>query len=112
MVEIKTAKHQELFKLFHHKVMGSTDPDVKVGKPAPDIFLVAASRFPDKQSGENCLVFEDAPNGVRAAVDAGMQVVMVPDKNLAEEQRKLATLVIESLEDIKLEDFGLPPIKN
>lgn len=47
MMEIKSKNHQELFNLFHHKVMGSSDPEVKQGKPSPDIFLVAARRFPD-----------------------------------------------------------------
>lgn len=111
MVDVKTANHKELFSLFGHKVMGSTDPDVKMGKPAPDIFLVAASRFPDNPKPENCLVFEDAPNGVLAARSAGMQVVMVPDEKCPEESRKNATLVLNSLEEIKLEDFGLPAIQ-
>lgn len=44
---VKTSKHRDLFDLFEHKVMGSTDDDVESCKPAPDIFVVAAERFPD-----------------------------------------------------------------
>ncbi|KAG4075872.1 hypothetical protein HA402_003698 [Bradysia odoriphaga] len=111
MGELKMSSHQSLFDLFNHKVYGSTDPEVKHGKPAPDIFLVAARRFQAKPSPSECLVFEDAPNGVTAAVSAGMQSVMVPDKIVASEQRKDATLVLESLNDFKPEMFGLPPFK-
>lgn len=64
-VAIKTQNHQEVFKLFHHFVMGSSDPEVKEGKPAPDIFLIAAKRFPDNPNPKQCLVLEDAPNGVQ-----------------------------------------------
>lgn len=53
MAEIKQTNHTALFDLFHHKVMGSSDPEVINGKPAPDIFLVAAKRFPDNPKPEN-----------------------------------------------------------
>lgn len=64
IAEIKMANHSAVFDLFHHKVMGSTDPDVKVGKPAPDIFLVAAQRFPDKPNPANV-----RPNALKATTN-------------------------------------------
>lgn len=111
IAEIKMKSHQHLFDLFSHKVMGSTDPEVKHGKPAPDIFLIAANRFATKPSPSECLVFEDAPNGVRAAIAAGMQCVMVPDVSIAEEHRKEATIVLRSLAEFQPEVFGLPPFE-
>lgn len=36
-------------------VMGSTDSEVVNGKPAPDIFLIAAKRFPDSPSPEKVI---------------------------------------------------------
>lgn len=51
-VQWKLIKHKELFSLFHHMTMGSSDAEVKNGKPAPDVFLVCASRFPDKPAPE------------------------------------------------------------
>ncbi|XKL60569.1 hypothetical protein PGB90_007626 [Kerria lacca] len=106
--EVKTKKHRTFFDMFHHIVLGSFDPEVKHGKPAPDIFRVCASRFPENPAPEECLVFEDAPNGVQAAVSADMQVVMVPDPIVPNEKTKLATKVISSLLEFKPEEFGLP----
>lgn len=51
--------------------------EVRHGKPAPDIFLLAASRL-ELPPGE-CLVLEDSLPGVRGARAAGMEVIMVPD---------------------------------
>ncbi|XP_011630598.1 pseudouridine-5'-phosphatase-like [Pogonomyrmex barbatus] len=107
--ELKTQKWKHIFDLFNHKVYGGSDPEVTKGKPSPDIFLIAAKRFPDNPNPSKCLIFEDSPNGVQAAINAKMQVVMVPDPQLPKHLTKNATLVLRSLEDFKPEDFGLPP---
>ncbi|XP_050354547.1 pseudouridine-5'-phosphatase-like [Nymphalis io] len=107
-MDMKMQNHQSFLKYFHHLTMGSSDPEVTKGKPDPIIFLVCASRFPDKPKPENCLVFEDAVNGVKAACAANMQVVAVPDPRIDREQLKDATLVLNSLEEFQPELFGLP----
>ncbi|MEU7717260.1 HAD family hydrolase [Streptomyces tibetensis] len=59
--------------------------DVGRGKPAPDLFLYAAERM--GVAPERCVVVEDSPLGVRAAVAAGMDVygftAMTPADRLA-----------------------------
>lgn len=56
-----------LLDAFDHIVTGS---DVEAGKPAPDIYLLAASRL--GVAPRDCLVFEDAPAGIQSAKNAGM----------------------------------------
>lgn len=53
--------------------------EVASGKPAPDIFLLAARRLGVEPSA--CLVLEDAEAGIVAANRAGMLVYLVPDLN-------------------------------
>ncbi|WFB35112.1 HAD family phosphatase [Kiritimatiellota bacterium B12222] len=52
-----------------------TPEDVVHGKPAPDMYLLAAKKLGVKP--EDCLVLEDGPPGIEAAISAGMRVVAV-----------------------------------
>ena len=52
-----------------------TAEDVTHGKPAPDCFLLAASRLGVET--RDCLVFEDAPAGIAAAEAAGASVMVI-----------------------------------
>jgi len=106
-----SAKHSEFFSLFKPIVTGC-DAELKDTKPSPEIYQLCASRFPSPPSSPtNCLVLEDAPNGVQAGLAAGMQVVMVPHHKVKKEYLLPATQVLATLEHFQPEDFGLPPFK-
>lgn len=47
-------------------------------KPAPDLYLKGAERM--NLSPEKCLVVEDSRNGMLAAVEAGMDVIAIPNR--------------------------------
>ena len=105
-VEHKRATRPQLFQFFEAIVTGD-DPELKHGKPAPDIYLLCAQRM--GVDPKHCVVFEDARSGVEAGRAAGMPVVAIPDPRLCSEFQGLADVVLPSLDDFVPEAVGLPP---
>lgn len=76
------------------------------GKPAPDLFLHAAERM--QVEPRHCMVVEDSPAGVSAALAAGMRVVAFTGGSHARQashRRRLAALNPDGVLDDML---GLP----
>jgi len=57
--------------------------DVQNSKPDPETFLACAARL--NVSPSQCIVFEDAPKGVEAAFNAGMNVVVITSMHTPDE---------------------------
>ena len=74
--------------------------DVAQVKPAPDLFLLAAERL--GMAPAACLVFEDSPNGMRAARAAGMRCVAVPNALTRQLSLPDPDLVVASLAERSL----------
>jgi beta-phosphoglucomutase-like phosphatase (HAD superfamily) len=74
--------------------------EVARGKPAPDVYLLAAERL--GVDARRCLVVEDSLNGVRSGKAAGAYVVLVPNPSVppAGDARERADLVLERLDDL------------
>jgi beta-phosphoglucomutase len=78
--------------------------DTTRGKPDPQVFLMGAELL--GIAPERCLVFEDAPVGIRAAKAGGMKAVGVtfvghhPSEKL---QAEGADLVVQSLADVRVD---------
>lgn len=106
-IALATSSRQEKMKLvlqltnlttyFDEIVTGDL---VHKSKPAPDIFLKAAEKLQLKP--EDCLVVEDAANGVKAAKNAGMKCVAITTTH-TEDLLQQADLVVNSYEDLDLE---------
>lgn len=78
--------------------------EVERGKPEPDIFQLAAHRlgFPP----EECYVFEDSVNGVRAGMAAGCTTVMIPDQVPPTEGLKVSQVCKDLREVMTLMEAG------
>lgn len=74
--------------------------EVPEGKPAPDVYLLAAARI--GVAPERCLVVEDSLNGVLAGRAAGMAVVLVPNAAVppAAGAREAASLVLGHIDEL------------
>jgi len=103
--EMKTVNHQQWLKLIPLTILGD-DPEIKQGKPAPDIFLLTAKRL--NAQPEDCLVFEDSLAGIKAAIAAEMSVVAIPDPVFNRELFKDANQVLSSMWEFNPQDWNLP----
>jgi len=80
--EKKMQYHRRVLDLVDVIVCGD-DAELERGKPAPDIFMLAAARLGVRTEAHgSCLVFEDSPFGVQGAKAAGMLAVALPDPRL------------------------------
>ena len=98
MRSIQLGDGRELLDLFAIDVSGR---EVARGKPAPDLFLLAAAGMHARPGA--CFVVEDSPAGIRAAISAGMQglgVARAGDTDLL--LCAGATLVVASLDEVDL----------
>ena len=86
--------------LLHRFATVTTGDQVERGKPAPDLFLLAASTI--NVPSVECIVLEDSEVGVAGAHAAGMTVFMIPDlKAPCHRTRSLAEEVCPSLVEVK-----------
>jgi len=74
--------------------------EVSVGKPDPEIYLLAAERL--GVLPEVCLAVEDAPNGVASARSAGMPVIGVRTPYTAHLQLEGVQQTVDSLAELDL----------
>jgi len=81
----------------------STDQVNHTGKPDPGVYLHVAKIT--KVKPEECVVFEDAENGIVSAKRAGMKCIAVPDKRWSFGDLSRADLTVESLEDVRILEY-------
>ena len=82
-----------------------TADDVADGKPNPIVFLKCADAL--KVAYEDCVVFEDSPKGVEAALNAGMKAVVIKTYHQEEEFSHLDNVLmfVEDYRDERLENL-------
>ena len=94
-----TKKHLKQADLADYFAAAAGGDEVLRGKPAPDIFLLAAKR--SGTAPEACLVVGDTPADVKGARAAGMDVILIPDQvPETTETRRLSFRVLPEIRDL------------
>ena len=93
-------KRLDIYKYFDSITSGV---DVKNGKPAPDVFLLAAERLGVKP--KDCIVVEDSEYGVEAGKRAGMKVVGYINPTSGKQCLDKADVITDDFEKIYLESI-------
>ena len=100
-IDLILAPYPELRSAFSARVTGE---DVQTGKPDPEVFILAAQKL--RLPAASCVVFEDAPLGVKAGKAAGMKVVAL-GTSFPEESLRAAhpDLLVQSLASLTVQDL-------
>jgi beta-phosphoglucomutase len=77
-----------------------TSEDIHNHKPHPDVFLEAAKRL--REHPEECVVFEDAVDGIRAARKGNMKVVAIKTQYQSTEELHEADLIIKDFSEMNV----------
>ena len=83
----------DLWARFEGRIFSAAD--VEHGKPAPDLFLLAAKRLGVEPAA--CAVVEDSPFGVEAAHAAGMKVFAYSGGVMPAERLRAADVVFDDM---------------
>ncbi len=101
----------QLLSLFNQQIFSASQ--VSNGKPAPDLFLFAAAQMQVKP--EHCLVVEDSPAGLQAAVAANMNAIgyaaattpdfLLADARVAAAHRQGSVRLIQHMSELNIDGF-------
>ncbi len=97
-VERKARPHPWLAQI-SERVHGD-DPELQAGKPAPDVFLLAARRL--GVDSRDCWAFEDSPAGAEAAMAAGCRVYVLMPAEMPPGAYPPHVTLLSSLEQVQL----------
>lgn len=94
-------RYQPLFRQNFDEIL--TSEDFSRSKPDPDCYLKGAARL--GASPEECIVFEDSFNGLRAGRSAGMTVVGLATTNSAEAIAPYSDIQVADYQDVSYDSL-------
>ena len=108
--DFKTFNKKEWIKEDFDAIVLGDDKRIKKGKPAPDIFILAAKDI--GLEPKDCIMFEDSIGGIKACISSGAKIVVgIPDPHLKDKVKDIKydenitkLIILDKLKDF---DFSL-----